>query len=80
MTTQEKVIKTKLGALELGKQLDNASRTYKIIGNSHDSYYRFKELYEEYGDDGLHDRNRSKPNVKNREAPVAEEAFAWFRA
>jgi hypothetical protein len=74
MTTQEKVIKTKLGLLELGKQLGNVSRACKIMGYSRDSYYRFKELYDEYGDNGLRDLNRSKPNVKNRVAPEIEGA------
>ena len=62
MTTQEKVIKTKLGLLELGKHLGNVSRACKIMGYSRDSYYRFKELYDEYGDEGFRDLNRSKPN------------------
>lgn len=74
MTTQEKVIKTKLGLLELGKHLGNVSRACKIMGYSRDSYYRFKELFDEYGDDGLRDLNRSKPNVKNRVAPEIEDA------
>lgn len=74
MTTQEKVIKTKLGLLELGKQLGNVSRACKIMGYSRDSYYRFRDLYDEYGDDGLRDLNRSKPNVKNRVAPEIEDA------
>ncbi len=64
MTTQDKVIKTKLGLLELGKQLGNVSQACKVMGYSRDSYYRFKELYDAYGDEGLRDLNRSKAILK----------------
>lgn len=42
MTTSEKVIKNKLGLLELSQQLGNVSRACKIMGYSRDSFYRFK--------------------------------------
>jgi transposase InsO family protein len=73
MTTQEKVIKPKLGLLELGKQLGNVTRACRVMGYSRDSYYRFKALYDEYGEEGLRDLNRSKPNVKNRVSEEIEE-------
>ena len=45
MTTEQKIIKTKVGVLELAKQLGNVARACRIMGYSL-SFYRFKELYE----------------------------------
>lgn len=40
MTTADKVIKTKVGVLELGKQLGNVSKACRIMGYSRDSFKR----------------------------------------
>jgi Winged helix-turn helix len=44
MTQERKVIRAKVGVLELAKQLGNVSRACKIMGYSRDSFYRFREL------------------------------------
>ena len=41
-TQQEKVLKPKLGLLELARQLGNVSRACQIMGYSRDTFYRYK--------------------------------------
>lgn len=74
MTTQEKLIKHKLSILELAEYLKNVSQACKINGVSRQHFYDIKKAYEEQGLEGLKERTRRKPCLKNRVAPEIEDA------
>lgn len=78
MNTESKLIKSKLGLLQLAEQLGNVSTACKYLGYSRDTFYRYKELFEEGGEIALKELSRRKPNIKNRTSPEIEERVVSF--
>jgi transposase InsO family protein len=77
-----KIIKHKVGLLNLAEELGNVSRACKVMGLSRDTFYRYKAAVEDGGVDALFDKDRKKPNHKNRvedaiEAAVIEHAIEY---
>ena len=73
-----KVIKHKIGLLSLAKELGNLSKACQIMGTSRDTFYRYKAAVEERGLEALLEKDRKKPNIKNRVEKHIEQAVVEY--
>ena len=61
MTTEEKLVKNKLGLLELANYLKNVSEACRVMGYRRDTFYRVRRAYEEGGVEALKENTRRRP-------------------
>ena len=73
-----KIIKHKVGLLNLAEELGNVSRACKVMGLSRDTFYRYKDAVDSGGVDALFEKSRRSPNVKNRVDIETEDAVLAF--
>lgn len=74
LNTNQKIIKHKVGLLNLAEELGNVSKACKMMGVSRDTFYRYQAAVEDGGVDALVDKSRRKPNHKNRVDEATERA------
>jgi len=66
LNTNDRIIKPKVGLLNLAEELGNVSKACQVMGLSRDTFYRYKAAVDEGGVESLFDVSRRKPNLKNR--------------
>lgn len=76
--SNSKIIKHKIGLLNLAEELGNVSKACKVMGLSRDTFYRYKSAVDSGGVEALFDENRRKPNLKNRVESAVEEAVIAY--
>ena len=82
LNTNERIIKHKVGLLDLAEELGNVSKACRVMGLSRDTFYRYKAAVEDGGVESVLDKNRRGPNFRNRvdertEAAVVEHAVDY---
>jgi transposase len=77
-TVNQRVIKNKLGLLNLAEELGNISKACKVMGLSRNTFYRYQSAVADGGIDALLDKNRRKPNIKNRVDEQIEQAVVAY--
>ena len=78
LNTNERIIKHKVGLLNLAEELGNVSKACQVMGLSRDTFYRYKSAVEEGGVEALLEADRRKPNPKNRVEPRIETAVTQY--
>jgi len=75
MTTDQKLIRNKLGLLDLASYLKNVSEACRVMGYSRDTFYRVKNAYEDGGLEALKEKSKRMPNLRNRTPEDVEAAI-----
>ena len=71
MTINGKIIRNKVGLLNLAEELGNVSKACQMMGMSRDTFYRYKNAMQEGGVDALLDKSRRVAALTSRTAPMS---------
>tara|TARA_R110001592_G_C13033621_1_gene738633 strand:- start:59 stop:1099 length:1041 start_codon:yes stop_codon:yes gene_type:complete len=74
----QRIIRNKIGLLNLAEELGNVSKACQMMGVSRDTFYRYQSARDEGGVDALLEKSKRQPNPKNRVEPVIEQAVLRF--
>jgi transposase InsO family protein len=74
LQSNEKIIRHKVGLLNLAEELGNVSKACQMMGLSRDTFYRYRDAVEEGGVAALFEKGRKGPYLKNRTDPETENA------
>lgn len=78
LNSNERIIKHKVGLLNLAEELGNVSQACKVMGLSRDTFYRYKSAVDDGGVAALFEKTRRKPNPKNRVDEATESAVCQY--
>ena len=73
--SNERIIKHKVGLLNLAEEPGNVSKACQLMDLSRDTIYRYKSAVDEGGVEGLLEKDWRRPNVKNRTDERTEAAI-----
>ncbi len=74
----QRIIRNKIGLLNLAEELGNVSKACQMMGVSRDTFYRYQSARDEGGVEALLEKTRRKPNLRNRVEPQTEQAVLDF--
>ena len=74
----QRIIRNKIGLLNLAEELGNVSKACQMMGVSRDTFYRYQSARDGGGVEALLEKTRRKPNPKNRVEPQIEQAVLDF--
>ena len=78
LQSNERIIRHKVGLLNLAEELGNVSQACKVMGMSRDTFYRYRDAVENGGVKALLDKSRRQPNLKNRVDEATESAVVEY--
>jgi hypothetical protein len=78
MEIKQNIYQKRLELFHLVNELQNVSKACRKIGVSRQYFYELRKTYQQEGEEALKEKNRKKPNFKNRIAAEIEKAVVSF--